>query len=225
MNANPLIVALDVPTAEEAVLLARRLAPAVGGFKVGLELLSGPGPATVAAVARLGKPVFIDAKLHDIPATVGRAATALRRFGGRWLTVHAAGGPAMLEAAVDGFGDGVVAITVLTSLDDATLAKMGYQTSAGRLVARLSKLAAGAGCEGVVASVHELGVVRQVAPDLTVFTPGIRPEGAEVADQKRVATPGEATRRGADYLIVGRPITRAADPLAAAESLLVECRP
>lgn len=225
MTDNPLIVALDVPTAEEAVLLAKRLAPVVGGFKVGLELLSGPGPATVAAVARLGKPVFVDAKLHDIPVTVRRAASALRRLGGRWVTVHAAGGSEMLDAAVEGFGAGVVAITVLTSLDDAGLARVGYQTTVGKLVARLSRLASEAGCSGVVSSVHEIGVVRQVAPDLTVFTPGIRPSGSPAADQKRTATPDEAIRRGSDYLIVGRPITKAADPFAAAEALLVECRP
>jgi orotidine-5'-phosphate decarboxylase len=219
MVTERLIVALDVPSAEEAVRLAKRVAPAVAGFKVGLELLSGPGPATVAAVAEIGNPVFVDAKLHDIPATVRRAARALAGFGGRWLTVHALGGKAMLEAAIEGFGSGVVAVTVLTSLDATTLTETGITRSPGKLVSRLARLAAQTGCEGVVCSVQELGVVAEVASDLATFTPGIRPHDGGRDDQRRVATPEEALRRGADYLIVGRPITRAKDPLEAAIAL------
>lgn len=223
---NPVLVALDVPTAEEAVRLARTVAPAVGGFKIGLELLMGPGPATIGALVRLDRPVFVDAKLHDIPNTVGAAARQLGTLGARWVTVHGSGGTAALEAAVEGLERGsggreagVLAITVLTSLDDADLAQVGLNGSTGRQTSRMARLAATAGCEGVICSVAELGVVADVAPDLLRITPGIRPEGVAADDQKRTATPSEAIRRGADWLVVGRAITRAADPRAAAEAI------
>ena len=219
---NPILVALDVPSAEEAVRLAQAVSPHVGGFKVGLELLMGPGPATVGALAQLGKPVFADAKLHDIPNTVRAAAEALSRMGARWVTVHASGGRAQLEAAAEGLGRGagnrqagVLAVTVLTSLDDADLAQVGVSGSAGRQTSRLAKLAAGAGAEGVICSAKELGVVASVAPELLKVTPGIRPSDA-ADDQKRVTTPEDAVARGADYLVIGRPITRADDPTEAA---------
>lgn len=229
----PLLVALDLPTAEEAVRLAARLAPVVGGFKVGLELLMGPGPAVVAAVRELGRPVFVDAKLHDIPNTVERAARALGRLGARWVTVHAAGGDAMVAAAVAGLSEGsggalagVLAVTVLTSLDAAALTRVGFQGTPARQVTRLARVAAAAGAEGVVCSVRELGDVSQVAPDLLRVTPGIRPEGTRGKDdQVRIATPEEAIRRGADLLVVGRPITRHPDPVAAAEAIAAASRP
>lgn len=219
-----LVVALDFPTAAEAVELAKRIEPHVDGFKVGLELLMGPGPGVVAAVGELGKPVFCDAKLHDIPNTVQAAARQLGRYGVRWVTAHAAGGRAMLEAAVEGLNastagseGGILAITVLTSLDAATLAATGITTSVGRQVSRLSRLAAESGAEGVVCGVSELGTVAQVAPELLTATPGIRPSADSGADdQARISTPEEATRRGSDLLVVGRPITRAPDPLEAA---------
>lgn len=226
MVSNPILVALDVPSAEQAVRLARTLVPHVGGFKVGLELLMGPGPAVVAAVAELGLPVFCDAKLHDIPNTVEQAARQVGRLGARWLTVHAGGGRPMMEAAVEGLAAGaggapcgVLAVTVLTSLDASMLAGIGVTGSPGRQVARLAKLAAVAGVEGVVCSVKELGDVAQVAPALVKVTPGVRPVGADAGDQARVATPVEAMRRGADLLVIGRPITRAEDPVAAAISI------
>ncbi len=228
MSERPgVLVALDVPTAVRAVELARLLAEDVAGFKVGLELLMGPGPGVVAAVREVGRPVFVDAKLHDIPNTVAGAARQLGRLGARWLTVHAAGGEAMIRAAVDGLAEyapeaGVVAITVLTSLDDAALARVGGVGSVGRQVARLSALAADAGAEGVVCSVAELGVVAQAAPALVRVTPGIRPKGWNQDDQARVATPGEAARRGADLVVVGRPVTRAADPAAALRGIVAE---
>lgn len=222
----PVLVALDVPTAEEAVRLATALRPHVAGFKVGLELLMGPGPAVVATVAELGKPVFCDAKLHDIPNTVGRAARRLGRMGARWVSAHASGGADMLRAAGEGLvagaagaPSGILAITVLTSLDAATLAAVGVAGSPGRQVARLARLAAGAGVEGVVCSVKELGDVAQVAPDLVRVTPGIRPAGVDADDQARVATPEEAVDRGADLLVIGRAITGAPDPVAAAERI------
>jgi len=226
-SPNPILVALDVPDARSAVDLAKRLCDHVGGFKVGLELLMGPGPATVGAIRELGKPVFVDAKLHDIPHTVNRAARALGAVGARWVTAHAAGGKSMLAAAVEGLATGanghaagVLAITVLTSLTPADLASTGVTGSPGRHVARLSKLAAAVGAEGVVCSVKELGDVHQVAPDLLRVTPGIRPAGSDTNDQARVDTPTEAIQRGADRLVIGRPITRADDPVGAARAIL-----
>jgi orotidine-5'-phosphate decarboxylase len=228
---NPILVALDLPTAEEAVRMARSLAPHVGGFKVGLELLMGPGPAVVAAVAELGKPVFCDAKLHDIPNTVEQASRQVARLGARWLTVHAGGGESMMAAAVAGLAAGaggrvagILAVTVLTSLDAAGLASLGVSGTPGRQVARLAKLASSAGVEGVVCSVKELGDVAQVAPNLLKVTPGVRPLGAEVGDQARVATPEEAIARGANLLVIGRPITKAVDPVAAAAEIAASIR-
>ncbi|MFP3915826.1 MAG: orotidine-5'-phosphate decarboxylase [Actinomycetota bacterium] len=223
---NPIIVALDFSEARAAVETARTLVPHVGGFKVGLELLMGPGAAVVAAVRELGLPVFVDAKLHDIPNTVRRAARNLGLLGARWVTAHGSGGEAMLTAAAEGLEEGarghpggILAITVLTSLDATDLAATGIAGTPGRQVARLAKLAASTPIEGVVCSVKELGDVAQVAPDLTRVTPGIRPAGADAHDQARTATPREAIERGADWIVVGRALTRAPDPAAAASGL------
>jgi orotidine-5'-phosphate decarboxylase len=219
--SDRILVALDLRTAEDAVRLARDLAPHVGGFKVGLGLLFGPGPATVAAVAEVGKPVFADAKLHDIPSQVERASRRLAALGARWITAHASGGVAMLEAAVAGAaaastGTGILAVTVLTSLGVGDVERLAPGSSPGRMTSRLARTADEAGCEGVICSARELGVIAQVAPGLVKVTPGIRPAGTEAADQERIMTPGEAVERGADYLVVGRPITAADDPVAAA---------
>lgn len=218
----PILVALDVPTAEQAVRLAQALFPHVGGFKVGLELLMGPGPGTVGAIAQLGKPVFADAKLHDIPNTVEASAAALGRMGARWVTVHASGGRDQMRAAVEGLARGaagrsagILGVTVLTSLDDSDLAQIGIDRSVGRQTSRLAKLAAESGAEGVICSPRELGVVATVTPDLIKVTPGIRPDDS-ADDQKRVMTPQQAIQRGADWLVIGRPITKAADPAEAA---------
>ncbi len=225
MTSPPVLVALDVATAEDAIRMAKQVAPHVGGFKIGLGLLHGPGPATIAALAELGKPVFADAKLHDIPTQVGAAATRLGRWGARWVTAHVSGGEAMLRAAVEGLATGsdgtagVLGVTVLTSLDPAALSAVGIPTSPGKLVSRMARVAARAGCEGLVCSPQELGVVAEVAPELTTVIPGIRPAGAAGDDQSRVATPAEAIDRGADWLVIGRPITRAPDPAAAAEAI------
>ena len=229
----PVAVALDVSSGEQAIRLARSVAPHVGAFKIGLELLSGPGPVLVSALAELGKPVFCDAKLHDIPNTVERAAANLARAGARWITVHAAGGPTMIARAVEGARTGsplagILCITVLTSLTSADLAAVGHGESVGRQVARMARLAESGGAEGVVCSVKELGDVAQVAADLLRVTPGIRPEGSTNDDQARVATPQQALERGADLLVIGRPITAAPDPAAAAEQIarsIVESRP
>ncbi len=227
MGVTPVLVALDTTTAEEAVRLAKTVAPHVGGFKLGLRLLHGPGPATVAAVAELGKPVFADAKLHDIPSQVEPAARRLGEFGARWVTAHAAGGLAMLEAAEAGLaaagGQGrALAVTVLTSLTEADLAAAGMTATPAKLASRMAQLGAKAGCEGVVCSPRELGVVGEVAPGLLRVTPGIRPSVAGGDDQARVATPTEALAWGADWLVVGRPITAAPDPAAAAAAIAAE---
>ncbi len=229
MNDPPILVALDVPSAEEAVRLAKAVAPHVGGFKVGLGLLHGPGPGTVAAVAALGKPVFADAKLHDIPSQVKAAATHLGAIGARWVTAHVSGGQAMLEAAVAGLSTGaggpagILGVTVLTSLDEAALAAVGITARPGKLVSRMARVAERAGCEGLVCSPLELGVVATVAPSLTTVIPGIRPTPGD-DDQRRVMTPQEAIQRGADWLVIGRPITRAADPVAAAAAIAASIR-
>lgn len=216
-----ILVALDLPTAEDAVRLAKAVAPHVAGFKVGLGLLYGPGPATVAALAEVGKPVFADAKLHDIPSQVERAAQRLAALGARWITAHASGGIDMLEAGVTGAGSagtgsGILAVTVLTSLDGADVERLAPGSTPGKLTSRLTKSAIAAGCEGVICSGRELGVVAQVGPDLLKVTPGIRPSGSPPGDQARTMSPAEAVARGADYLVIGRPITGAVDPGAAA---------
>ncbi len=227
-SRSRIIVALDLPTAEAAVDLAAAVAEHVAGFKVGLGLLHGPGPAVVAALVGLGRPVFADAKLHDIPTQVEAAAEHLGRHGARWVTVHLSGGSAMVRAAVEGLSrgageapSGILGVTVLTSLDGNSLGEAGIQQSPGRLVSKMTRLAANAGCEGVVTSPRELKVAADVAPDLLRVTPGIRRQpGGD--DQTRTATAAEALSRGADLLVVGRPITGAADPVAAAAALAAE---
>jgi orotidine-5'-phosphate decarboxylase len=225
VSENRIIVALDLPTAEGAVRLAKRVAPHVGAFKVGLGLLYGAGPGIATALVDLGKPVFADAKLHDIPSQVEAAARRLGRLGVRWVTAHVSGGEVMLQAAAEGLGEssgghaGILGVTVLTSLDQNDLTGIGIAGSPGKLVSKMSRVAAASGCEGIVCSPQELGVVRTVAPGLLRVTPGIRPAGAATGDQRRVMTPAEAVERGADWLVVGRPITGAADPVAAAAEL------
>jgi len=224
-ETSPIIAALDVPSAEQAVALAEALAPHVRGFKVGLALLHGPGPGIVGALARIG-PVLADAKLHDIPSQAAEAAFRLGEYGTRWVTAHALGGREMLEAVADGLARGssgtagVLGETALTSLDGTALASVGLGDRPGKLVARLAKLCAAAQLEGVVCGTKELGDVAQVAGGLVRVTSGIRPEGPlEGDDQRRIASPAEALDRGADYLVIGRPIIEADDPAAAARAL------
>ncbi len=223
-----LVVALDVPTGDEALRLANSLHTHVDGFKVGLELLMGEGPAVVSRVADLGAPVFVDAKLHDIPNTVAGAATRLGSIGARWVTVHASGGEEMMRTAAEALAAsssgvaGVLAVTVLTSIDQATLEAVGFGRNPTEHVTAMARLAAVAGAEGVVCAVSEAMAVKALDLGLEVATPGIRPAGSDSADQKRVATPAEAIGAGADLLVVGRPITTAADPVAAALSVMRE---
>ena len=220
-----LFVALDVASIAEAVTLASLLAPHVDGFKVGLELLLSSGPPAVTEIRQFGLPVFADAKLADIPNTVERAARQLGHLGARYVTVHAGGGEEMVAAACRGIIDGadgepagILAVTVLTSLDDSALLTVGIPGGAAQQTSLLACLAAAAGAEGVVCSVDELEMVREAAPDLIRVTPGIRLD-PDHHDQRRVATPEEARRRGSDILIVGRPITSAADPVAIARAI------
>lgn len=226
-SRNPILAALDVSSAEEAVRLAEELSPYVGGYKVGLELLTGPGSSIIGVLDRLGKPVFADAKLHDIPNTVRAAAARLGAAGARWITVHAAGGGPMLEAAAAGLREGagarpagVLAVTVLTSLDRGGLSAAGVNTTPGRLAVRRARLAEEAGCEGVITSAKELGVVSEAAPGLLKVVPGIRPAGASRDDQVRTDTPARAAAMGADYLVIGRAITKAPNPAEAARAIL-----
>jgi orotidine-5'-phosphate decarboxylase len=215
-----LIVALDVPTLAEAEALSARLEGAVGWFKVGLELFAAHGPAAVTTIAAHG-PVFLDVKLHDIPTTVERSAARIADLGAGLVTVHAGGGPAMVAAAVRGLGDAaeVLAVTVLTSTSDAELAALGQEPAAVQ-VPRLARLAVDAGAPGLVCAPRDLTAVRAaVGSEPRLVTPGIRPAGAGVDDHARAATPASAIADGADLLVVGRPITRAEDPVAAAQAI------
>jgi orotidine-5'-phosphate decarboxylase len=225
---NRVLVALDVPTADEALTLAATLQPHVGGFKVGLELLMGEGSAIVSRVADLGLPVFVDAKLHDIPNTVGRAAERLGSLGARWVTVHASGGREMVRVAAEALNEssggtaGVLAVTILTSLGEYELAEIGIERPLDELVSSLARSAAAGGAEGVVCAVTEARLVQALGLGLIVVTPGIRPADARASDQKRVASPATAIRAGSDLLVVGRPITSAPDVVAAAIAICEE---
>lgn len=213
---NPILVALDFPTLAVAETVADAVSPHVGGFKVGLELIMAEGPGAVEAIAGKGLPVFADVKLHDIPTTVMGAAKAMRDSGARWITVHTSGGGAMLDAAVEGMGgdEGVLAVTVLTSLDDDDLASVGVAASVTDQAERLAALAALHGSEGVICSPHEAAIVKSVDAGLLTVTPGIRLEPGDSQDQKRVATPVGALEAGADLLVIGRAITTASDPVS-----------
>jgi orotidine-5'-phosphate decarboxylase len=217
-----LCAALDFSTWAAAEPFARVVAPEVGMLKVGLELFAAEGPPAVRAAAALGRPVFLDLKLHDIPNTVEGAARSAAASGASLLTVHASGGPAMVAAAVRGAGAGVrvLAVTVLTSLDAAALARIGLAGTPEEAVTRLARLAVDAGAGGLVCSPLEVAAVRAaVGAGPLLVVPGVRPAGAAKGDQARVATPAEAVRAGADVLVLGRPLRDAADPAAAARAV------
>lgn len=219
-----LIVALDVPSVAEARALVDALGDSVGFYKIGLELAYGGGLDLARALADEGKKVFLDLKLHDIPATVERAAAQVARLGATFLTVHAF--PQTMAAAKAGVGDGgtaILGVTVMTSYDDGDLAAAGYALGVRDLVARRADQAVAAGIGGLILSAEEVAGLRaRVGPTLKLVTPGIRPAGAAAGDQKRVMTPAAALAAGADHLVVGRPITRAPEPRAAAEAILAE---
>lgn len=220
--AARLCAALDFGTWQAAEPFARAVAPVVGMLKVGLELFAAEGPAAVRAAAALGRPVFLDLKLHDIPNTVEGAARSAAASGASLLTVHASGGPRMVEAAVKGAGGRIriLAVTVLTSLDDRQLGRIGLAGPTEAAVVRLARLAAEAGAGGLVCSPLEVAAVRAaVGPAPLLVVPGVRPPGAAAGDQARLATPAEAVRAGADVVVLGRPLREAADPAAVARAI------
>ncbi len=225
--AQRLIVALDVPNRERADALCEQLAGVVSWVKVGLQLYLSEGPDLVRDYVAAGREVFVDLKLHDIPATVAHATESLAKLGAGLLTVHASGGLAMMKAAVNaanegsGGGLGILAVTALTSLDQGDLAQIGVQMPIADVVLKRGLLAAEAGCAGVVASPHEAAALRAVLPkEMLIVTPGIRPQGAALGDQKRVMTPRAARQAGADMIVVGRPIRDADSPASAALEIL-----
>ncbi len=225
-----LIVALDVQTREEAVSKIKEIGDGVGFYKIGLELFTAEGPDIVKAVKDLGKKVFLDLKFHDIPRTVERAVRSGGKLGVDLMTIHSIGGNAMIRAAADAaaeFGAAapkILAVTVLTSLDEADLKDVGILSrTPAEQVRSAAYLAVASGANGLVCSPKEVGVLSRALRAGTVFvTPGVRPAGAAVGDQKRVATPADAVADGATHLVVGRPILAAADPAAAARAILAE---
>ena len=223
----PIAVALDAPDLDTAARWAALVTPHVSTVKIGLELYLRYGPDAVASI-RGASPVdvFLDLKLHDIPATVAGAASAVARLRPALLTVHAAAGPAAIRAAAQAAPDTrIVAVTVLTSLSDADLGLLGVAGPVSDAVRRLAALSVAAGATGLVCSPREVAAVRgEVGDDITIITPGVRPAGAEAHDQARIATPVEALRAGADLLVIGRPITGAADPGAAAAAIAASLR-
>ena len=211
---NPIFVALDTPDVHHAAALARDVRGVAGGVKLGLEFFCANGHEGVLRIAEGGLPIFLDLKLHDIPNTVGKAAEALAPLEPAVLTVHAAGGKAMMAAAKAAAPPGtkVVAVTVLTSLDQSDLAEAGVGGSPDEQVRRLATLAREAGVDGIVCSGAEVKAAREAWPSGFFVVPGVRPAGADVADQKRVVTPQQALDDGATILVIGRPITAAPDP-------------
>ena len=218
---NPIYVALDTPELGQATALAQSLAPYVGGFKLGLEFFMAQGPAGVRAMGALGRPIFLDVKLHDIPNTVGGAIRALGDLDVAIVNVHAAGGRAMMEAARAAAPAAckVIAVTVLTSLEAEDLVQCGVQDGPAAQVARLADLSRAAGLDGIVCSAHEVAARRAAWPQGLFVVPGIRPAGSDVGDQKRIMTPKDALAAGASILVIGRPITSAPDPARAAAEI------
>ncbi len=226
-SALPLIVALDFPDAGTALACVDQLDGAVTWFKVGLELYLAGGNAIVLDLKRRGFSVFLDLKLHDIPNTVASAVRSLAPLEADLLTVHASGGRAMLTAAAEAARTlqqppRLLAVTVLTSMDANSLEETGVTAAPAQQVLRLARLASACGIDGMVCSAQEAATLHNALPDALLVTPGIRPAGAEVGDQKRIATPRAALDAGASMLVVGRPVTTAHDPRAAALAILQE---
>jgi orotidine-5'-phosphate decarboxylase len=227
---NPIIVALDVPTAEQAVALAQQVAPAVGAFKIGSELFTAAGPDIVKRIRGTGAAVFLDLKFHDIPNTVAKAVASAVRLDVQMLTIHTGGGVAMMQAAEESAQKTaeqaglnaplVLGVTVLTSMESDDLAEVGVGGAVGRQVERLAQLAVRAGLRGLVCSPLEVAGLRQFLPSNMQFvTPGIRTGDDAAGDQKRTLSAKEALEAGASWLVIGRPIYAAPDPRAAAEKI------
>jgi orotidine-5'-phosphate decarboxylase len=225
---QPIFCAIDRPDLGGAVALGRGLLGAVGGLKVGLEFITANGPDGVRRIVDLGLPVFLDVKFHDIPNTVAGAVRQAAGLGVAMLTLHVSGGPAMLRAAVDSAREAdhcpkLLGVTVLTSIDNADLADLGMIDKVGDQVLRLGEIAWNAGLDGLICAPQEITMLRErFEGQLKLVVPGIRPAGSPQDDQKRTLTPADAIARGADILVVGRPITQAADPRAAALALAAE---
>jgi orotidine-5'-phosphate decarboxylase len=228
---NPIIVALDVPSVEQALALAQKVAPAVGAFKIGFELFTSAGPDIVRRIRDTGAAVFLDLKFHDIPNTVAKAVAAATRLDVQMLTIHTSGGPAMMKAAEESaqktaLQSGrnaplVLGVTVLTSMDAHELNSVGITVTVGQQVERLATLAAQSGLRGLVCSPLELTALRAILPEsVQLVTPGIRGPEDAVGDQKRTLSAREAVAAGASWLVIGRPIIAAPDPRAAAEKIL-----
>ncbi len=224
MKKTELIVALDVDTAEQAIALAESMGEEVEWVKVGKQLFTRAGPRVVEELREgCGKKVFLDLKFHDIPNTVAGAVRAASDMGVEMTNVHASGGSAMMEAAVEAAADTgliLLAVTVLTSLDAAEMQRIGWSGRPAEQVLRLARLSAGAGIPGVVCSPREVELLRkEMGAGLILVVPGIRPADVDHGDQKRVMTPAQAVRAGADYIVVGRPVTAASDPAVAAAKI------
>ncbi|HWD48913.1 MAG TPA: orotidine-5'-phosphate decarboxylase [Rhizomicrobium sp.] len=223
--SNPIFVALDTPDLDKALAIARAAGPHAGGLKVGLEFIAAQGPDGIRAITALGRPVFADVKFHDIPNTVAGAAREIAKLGVSIFNIHASGGEAMMRAAKDAAASinpdmKIIAVTLLTSLDENDVAAVGYRGTAADQVVRLASLAQKSGLDGVVCSAHEIAAIRkECGGDFMLVVPGIRPAGADLADQRRVMTPREAADAGADILVIGRPITGATDPGEAARAI------
>ena len=228
---NPIILALDVPSAEQGLALARQIAPALGAIKIGSELFTASGPDIIREMRGLGLNVFLDLKFHDIPNTVAKAVASAVQLDVQMLTIHTGGGSEMMRAAersaqetASGLGRTpplVLGVTILTSLDSNAIAEVGYQANVGHQVDRLAKLAVASGLRGLVCSPLEVVELRRILPrEVQLVTPGIRPADSGADDQKRTLTPREAIAAGADWLVIGRPIYGAKDPRRAAEAIL-----
>lgn len=225
-----LIVALDLPDAVSANQLVDRLGDSISFYKIGMQLFTSAGPELVRSLIGRGKKVFLDLKFHDIPNTVAGGVKSAAALGVSMLTIHAVGGPKMLKAAVDAAATCpnppiLLGVTVLTSISDETMGSIGVFRSVNDQVLHLAKLANEAGFGGFVSSPSESGALRKLfGPRVAIVVPGIRPAGADAGDQARIATPAVAVRNGASHLVVGRPITEAKDPVAAAKLILEEIR-
>jgi len=224
-----LIVALDVPDRATALGKVGQLSGKVGCFKLGLEIFSAEGPRLVEEIRDRGEDVFLDLKLHDIPNTVAGAVRSVCKLGVKMLTVHASGGAAMLRAAVEAAREAaapplILAVTALTSLSEDDVARLGVSQGVQQWVTTLAGIARDAGAGGLVASSKELPALRREFGGMKLVIPGIRPAGAAAQDQSRTATPGDAIRAGADFIVVGRPVLKADDPAAAADAIVAEIR-
>ena len=227
---NPIFAALDTPDLPRALEIAKSIQPHVGGLKVGLEYITALGPDGIKRIVEIGAPVFADVKFHDIPNTVAGASKALAHLGASIFNVHASGGEAMMRAAKDAAHSvdskiKIIAVTVLTSLEDSDLDAVGQKKPARDQVLRLAELAKKSGMDGVVCSAHEIQPIRKaLGSDFMLVVPGIRPAGADLADQKRVMTPAQAQQEGADIIVIGRPINAAPDAGLAARQIAESLR-